>query len=575
MEAQDWVFSPSDIALTSTVLGRGAFGEVRVAKWRNIHIACKSLHIDSNTDQVDRDSWRHEISMLSRLRHPNLVLFLGVCEGATPNTTSILTELLPCSLYDIIEVNKHELDLPDILDISLDIAYGLDYLHKHNPQIVHRDISSKNILIGGNKTKIADLGQAKIFGHNTLSRQTGMPGAMAYSAPEVLTGKYSAKIDIFSYGILLAQMITGEYPRIDRREDQITLACNKYPFLKALLVSMVSYQPNERPAAEVICRTLEELKENDRYYPISRRTQPEKDIGVLGRHWMLSEIEKQCQDVNTELTRTKSLLGAEEQRWRHEAGKVDGINEQLRASQAECASTQTQLERLQIDYRDLQHQLNGSESSNTDLKAQLQAMGAEMHRQKATISNYELLLAQQSQDIYENRDMLHQYKDKYELVAEQLDGSRRLEAELQKRNEQVRLQLDMQVEYVRDLETRLEQALTRWKLEKDALREEKTKFARITSQSASIVSQNKRLAQDIERFEARLKQYADLPLPVRFCFFSLSWGYLVVTLLNNIDLFTFYNRKKLRSASKTWKTMPSRLAMKSSNCCGSATSGSI
>ena len=454
--------------------------------------------------------------MLSRLRHPNLVLFLGVCEGATPNTTSILTELLPCSLYDVIEVNKHELDLPDILDISLDIAYGLDYLHKHNPQIVHRDISSKNILIGGNKTKIADLGQAKIFGHNTLSRQTGMPGAMAYSAPEVLTGKYSAKIDILSYGILLAQMITGEYPRIDRREDQITLACSKYTFLKPLLVSMVSYQPNERPTAEAICRTLEELKENDRYYPISRRTQPEKDIGVLGRHWMLSEIEKHCQDVNTELTRTKSLLGAEEQRWRHEAGKVDGINEQLRASQAECANTQTKLDRLQIDYRDLQHQLSGSENTNNDLKAQLQAMGAEMQRQKSTISNYELLLAQQSQDIYENRDMLHQYKDQYELVAEQLDGSRRSEAELQKRNEQVRLQLEMQVEYVRDLETRLEQALTRWKLEKDALREEKAKFTRITSQSASIVSQNKRQAQDIERFEARLKQYADLPLPVSF-----------------------------------------------------------
>mmetsp|Transcript_37952 Transcript_37952/g.65546 ORF Transcript_37952/g.65546 Transcript_37952/m.65546 type:complete len:638 (-) Transcript_37952:139-2052(-) len=140
-------------------------------------------------------------------------------------------------------------------------------------------------------------------------------------------------------------------------------------------------------------------------------------------------------------------------------------------------------------------------------------MGAEIQRQKSTISNYELLLAQQSQEIYENRDMLHQYKDQYELVAEQLDGSRRSEAELQKRNEQVRLQLDMQVEYVRDLETRLEQALTRWKLEKDALREEKAKFTRITSQSALIVSQNKRQAQDIERFEARLKQYADLPLP--------------------------------------------------------------
>eukprot|EP01034_Spumella_vulgaris_P029193 gene29193-36203_t len=82
---------------------------------------------------------------------------------------------------------------PDILDISLDIINGLNYLHSFNPVIVHRDISSKNILLSnGNQVKIADLGQAKIFrSHNSTSlasRQTSMPGAMAYSAPEVLTG---------------------------------------------------------------------------------------------------------------------------------------------------------------------------------------------------------------------------------------------------------------------------------------------------------------------------------------------------------------------------------------------------
>lgn len=534
MESRDWVFAPSDITVTNIILGRGAFGEVRVAKWRNIDIACKNLHIESeDVDQLDRESWRHEIAMLSSLRHPNLVQFLGICEGAS-NTTSILTELLPCSLYDILEVNKSILELPDILDISLDIAYGLDYLHKHNPQIVHRDISSKNILMGGNKTKIADLGQAKIFGHNTQSRQTGMPGAMAYSAPEVLTGKYSSKIDIFSLGILLAQMCSGEYPRIDRREDQITLSCNRFPVLKPLLLSMVSYQPNERPSAEFICRTLEGFKENDRYYPITRKVQPEKDIGILGRHWMLREIDKQCQDVNTELLRTKSLLVAEEQRWRLEAGKVDGIKEQLRASQGESANAQTKLERLYIDFRGLQLQLSQSDAYNTDLKARMQLMGADIQRQKNTISNYELQLAQQAQDIYEYRDSLHQCKDQCELVAEQLDGSRRSESELQKRNEQVRLQLDMQVEYVRDLETRLEQALTRWKLEKDSLREEKAKFSRISGQSASIVSQNKRQLQDIERYEARLKQYADLPLPVSTDSITFS-----VLCLNNIAWCTY------------------------------------
>jgi serine/threonine-protein kinase CTR1 len=127
----------------------------------------------------------------------------------------ILTELLPYSLYDLLEVKKHDLDLPDVLDFSSDIINGLDYLHRHQPPIVHRDISSKNILIGDIKAKFAELGQAKVFGDTAISRQSGMPGAMAYAAPEVLTGKYSSKIDIFSFGVLLCQMSTGDYPRID------------------------------------------------------------------------------------------------------------------------------------------------------------------------------------------------------------------------------------------------------------------------------------------------------------------------------------------------------------------------
>jgi chromosome segregation ATPase len=241
---------------------------------------------------------------------------------------------------------------------------------------------------------------------------------------------------------------------------------------------------------------------------------------------MQGEIAKQCQDVNTELLRTKSLLVAEEQRWHHEASKVDGINQQLRASHTEAANTQTKLERLQIEHRDVQHQLSECQTAKADLQAQMQVLGADIQRQKATISDYELLLAQQSQDIYESKDTLQQYRDQYQLVAEQLDASRRAEADLHKRNEQVRLQLDMQVEYVRDLEIRLEQALTRWKLEKDALREEKTKYARLSAQSANIVAVNKRQIQDIERYEARLKQYADLPLPVRAICFLYAFFFL-------------------------------------------------
>lgn len=215
------ILPPAQIKVTETVLGKGAFGEVRVARWRNVDVAYKRLFVKEDDDRkiklpveekenneenlisvedIAKEDLTPEIEMLSKLRHPNLLLFIGITKEATSPHPSIITELMSYSLYDLLETHKIELSLPDILDISLDVCNGLEYLHKYEPPIIHRDISSKNILINGNRAKIADLGQAKLFNVAAASKQTGIPGAMAYSAPEVLTGKYTTKIDIYSFG---------------------------------------------------------------------------------------------------------------------------------------------------------------------------------------------------------------------------------------------------------------------------------------------------------------------------------------------------------------------------------------
>ena len=110
-----WQFSEKEVTISDEVLGRGAFGEVRVAKWRNINVAAKRLHVldTPETDQPS-SSWQgvnqqheslmQEMKLLSKLRHPNLVLFLGVCfDDTTRLPTTILTELMPSSLYSILE----------------------------------------------------------------------------------------------------------------------------------------------------------------------------------------------------------------------------------------------------------------------------------------------------------------------------------------------------------------------------------------------------------------------------------------------------------------------------------------
>ena len=93
------------------------------------------------------------------------------------------------------------------------------YLHDHSPSIAHRDISAKNVLLDGHRVKLGDMGQAKFFDRG--SGMTAAPGSFVYSAPEVLTGSYTTKIDIFSFGVLLVEMCTGIFPSIEKRVQHV------------------------------------------------------------------------------------------------------------------------------------------------------------------------------------------------------------------------------------------------------------------------------------------------------------------------------------------------------------------
>lgn len=229
----DWAYPLTDVTIDETeggVLGRGAYGTVRVALWNGVRVAAKQLHALSlgDADGEERELMSalvREMSVLSQLRHPNLVLFLGVSfDPATATPQAILTELLPHSLYDLLETKKMLLSVVEVCYICNDIASALAFLHGRSPPVVHRDLSARNVLIDRQgRAKVADLGQAKVLGgtHHSHSRNSSMPGAMAYAAPEVLTGRYHEAIDLFSFGVLLAQCITGEFPRIDKREQQV------------------------------------------------------------------------------------------------------------------------------------------------------------------------------------------------------------------------------------------------------------------------------------------------------------------------------------------------------------------
>lgn len=516
--------SPQEITLTETVLGKGAFGEVRVAYWRNIAVAYKKPHIDVETD-VDEygtsaeDSLQQEIQVLSQLRHPNLVLFIGTCRDPQSSKLSIITELLPTSLYDMLEVGKMHLSLPDILDIGNDIISGLEYLHGHNPVIVHRDISSKNILIGGNRAKIADLGQAKIFSNiSNQSRQSKLPGAMAYAAPETLTGKYFSPIDIFSFGILLSQMCTGEYPRIDRREEQIQRAIETFPLLKDTIEACVHYQPPQRPIASAIAQRLRAWKENDRHYPISRRQSPEKDVGVLALHWMHQQIEEQTNTLRVSLHQQTQLLQREEERWRSEASSVDTLQKELNDKNELLSVVQAELQSKKEELREVKRQLRGHTDINEDLKSQLKLLSTEQEKLLKKLDTMEGQMASDAVELQQCKQKCQQLQTFNQQLEANIHTFHTKQEQLTQRESLVHRQLDMQVNYARDVEERLEQTLVRWREEHEQRQRLDQEIMKLNRKCSDFLTREIKLKEEKEMIERRLAKYEGLPVPVSLFF---------------------------------------------------------
>ena len=163
-QSQDdyWVVSKDDVIMTHEILGEGSYGNVTVAVFRGLRVAAKCLHHLIISD-YNLALFSREMDIASRVRHPNLVQFIGATKVGSP---IILTELMSTSLYK--ELQKKSLTRPQIVTISHDVALALNYLHLWKPDpIIHRDVSSPNVLLeptvgGSYKAKVADYGTANL-----------------------------------------------------------------------------------------------------------------------------------------------------------------------------------------------------------------------------------------------------------------------------------------------------------------------------------------------------------------------------------------------------------------------------
>ena len=211
-----WRIDQEHLEITERVLGRGAYSEVRVGIYQGTRVAIKKIHEVIISD-YNRELFEREMKIASRVRHPNLVLFIG---ALTTNNITIVNELMETSLRKLMMEGK--LKAADIHPISKDVACSLVYLHSLPDPIVHRDVSSANVLLNAKK----DGWQAKLgdFGSANFLAKLGKagPGCVAYAAPEAVDPRQQGpKMDIYSFGVLLLEMCVGKFM------DQHTLESTK------------------------------------------------------------------------------------------------------------------------------------------------------------------------------------------------------------------------------------------------------------------------------------------------------------------------------------------------------------
>ena len=288
--------------LKSETLGTGSYGAVCKAKCDQLTCAAKILHPAFFPIQAPDPGKEHrqpfcrfelECQFLSRINHPNIVQYLGTYRDPETNAPVLLMELMDESLTHFLESSPGDIPYHIQVNLSQDIAQALAFLHANG--IIHRDLSSNNVLlIAGSRAKVSDFGMSKFTDINAthLATMTTCPGTPVYMSPEALDEPpvYTEKLDNFSFGVLLVQILTRQFPapsvqfeieripsrrdpthiieakvpvpEVERRQAHINLIEPTHPLLPIALECLKD-EAVERPSSQQLCQSLDALKNEE------------------------------------------------------------------------------------------------------------------------------------------------------------------------------------------------------------------------------------------------------------------------------------------------------------------------
>ena len=263
-QSKFWEVPREEISLNmQKILGTGAWGFVMEGTFRGQRVAVKCLH-DMIREPYFMEIIHKEIDIMAQIRHPNLVMLIAAVIDAE-NDPLVVTELLDMSLRKAYERNL--LESSSKLNIFRDIALALNYLHlHHHGEIIHRDVSSANVLLEAKpnnqwKAKLSDFGSTKL----AMEAKTTGPGAPVYAAPEVwreMGISQTAKVDVYSYGILLCEVTMEQFPLEERLPSMIQAIQDRWVFMHSLITACIQEHPDNRPTMSDVLKELNKLRPN-------------------------------------------------------------------------------------------------------------------------------------------------------------------------------------------------------------------------------------------------------------------------------------------------------------------------
>ena len=408
--------------LKTEELGVGSYGAVCKAMCDDLPCAAKILHrtlfqfTAPGATSVMR-KFEQECRLLSAIKHPHIVQYLGTYHDPESRLPVLLMELMDESLTRFLKQSHEPLPYHTEVNLCHDIVLALSYLHSNG--IVHRDLSSNNVLlIAGSRAKVTDFGMAKLYDMNRstahLTPLSLCPGTIVYMSPEALKDQpvYTDKLDTFSFGVLCVQIMTRHFPdpsnrvtevedsrfptgrievpvpEVDRRQSHISLIDPTHPLLPVAL-DCLKDRDRERSSCHELCGCMSTLKVSPKYTESVQQSPVDTKLTQSANRESRQREIQQIRDLKQQLHKQSDQLQQKEQENQQQWEQIMGLRTLLTAKDEQLAGKDEQLAGKDEQLAGKDHQIQQKEAVIATHQQEIQQLRQQLQSSEQVAAEFQ------------------------------------------------------------------------------------------------------------------------------------------------------------------------------------------